>query len=178
MPFAPQMDGNLNFVLQGNEGWLSAVTLTTLVDELRTLLASQQFPHPLGLALGNGRRTFCQFAVAAFVWFAAMVALGGSVLSAESTMLFSLLPIAGFGGLLCLGVWAFTRVGSQRRQLLAAVETMARTLQSFAEAWSSRPENAMLDLTYKTGMTDPSYFELSPAAAMAVAGQALYPSAP
>merc|ERR1712129_367704 len=165
MKWMPHLDGNVNFVMQGNETWLNAASLMELVQELQAVLDRQQMPQ---VAMGRGLFShFFKFLFVGLIWFACMLILG-------MNEMFSLLPICGFGGIALLACVSFWSMRRRRQQLLEGVASMREAFQTFAAEWNRRPDHAMLELSYRSGSTDPPYFELSPAAAMAQPSQALH----
>lgn len=176
-----QLDGNMGYVLQGNQAWLNQTTLTSLLQELNMTLATQEGPFAQVL-IGNQRMccNFARYVVFGLLWFAACAILMNLRFSCgaydeDCAIPLWLLPVVGFAGPIMLFVSAFRSMRERQHQLLGTFRALTVALQTFAHTWTNRQEHSSLELTYRTGLSDPSYFELTPAAAMAVPAQALYP---
>jgi len=188
----PQLDGNLDFVLTGNETWLNVAVLESLLEELRQF-GMQLGPNPLVKAAGNGMSAvgngMVLMAVGMLAWFIMSAVLMHSSFDSfgENIGRNSFIIFAGF---IVLVVCGFSRIisgtGNTYRELTTHLQATADACANFARTWSSKPENSMYDLTYRMGMTEPTYFELSPVASRTIAPpgvvadptQAMYPSAP
>jgi len=164
----------MDVVMQGNHGWIQAVTIDNLMQELATHGSNEANFNGMN-AVMNGTRRFAMIVAAMLLLFVLQACLGYVWFSSRGTVVpFWVLPVVGFSGVLLLAFCSFTSMHYMMQRTIEAARANDNAMVELAAAWSRRPENGTLELTFRSGRSFPTYFELSPACARPQPTQALH----
>merc|ERR1719401_722162 len=64
--WTPQLDGNMDFVLRGNDTWVTAAILTSLMTDISQI---QFGPHPFAEGATSAKKCFVFMALCMLAWF-------------------------------------------------------------------------------------------------------------